>query len=133
LWTALIDQNFSYEKTTSRLKSGSACYHLVQNLCVPICYPKIERLKYTEHCVVWVRNLVILREESRLNVFQNRVLRRIFGPKRDEVTGKWRRIHNEELYAMYHCDQKVRWMLLPSAIQRKGNHFQYGKRRVEHK
>jgi hypothetical protein len=38
-----------------------------------------------------------LREEQRLRVFENRVLRRIFGPKRDEVTGEWRRLHNEEL------------------------------------
>jgi hypothetical protein len=34
-------------------------------------------------------------------VFENRVLRRIFGPKRDEVTGEWRRLHNEELYDLY--------------------------------
>jgi hypothetical protein len=38
-----------------------------------------------------------LREERRLRVFENRVLRRVFGPKRDEVTGKWRKLHNEEL------------------------------------
>jgi hypothetical protein len=38
-----------------------------------------------------------LREEYRLRVFENRVLRRIFGPKRDEVTGEWRKLHNEEL------------------------------------
>jgi hypothetical protein len=38
-----------------------------------------------------------LREEHRLRVFENRVLRRIFGPKRDEVTGEWRKLHNEEL------------------------------------
>jgi hypothetical protein len=38
-----------------------------------------------------------LRKEHRLRVFENRVLRRIFGPKRDEVTGKWRELHNEEL------------------------------------
>jgi hypothetical protein len=42
-----------------------------------------------------------LREECRLRIFENRVLRRIFGPKRDEVTGEWRRLHNEELYAVY--------------------------------
>jgi hypothetical protein len=39
-----------------------------------------------------------LREESRLRVFENRVLRRIFGPKRDEVTGKWIKLHSEELH-----------------------------------
>ena len=39
-----------------------------------------------------------LREEHRLRVFENRVLRRIFGPRRDDVTGEWRKLHNEELY-----------------------------------
>jgi hypothetical protein len=39
-----------------------------------------------------------LREERRLRVFENKVLRRVFGPKRDEVTGEWRKLHNEELY-----------------------------------
>jgi len=43
-----------------------------------------------------------LREERRLRVFENRVLRRIFGPKRDEVTGEWRKLHNEELNDL-HC------------------------------
>jgi hypothetical protein len=38
-----------------------------------------------------------LREEHRLRLFEKRVLRRIFGPKRDEVTGEWRKLHNEEL------------------------------------
>jgi hypothetical protein len=42
-----------------------------------------------------------LREEHRLRVFVNRVLRRIFGPKRDEVTGGWRKLHNEELHNLY--------------------------------
>ena len=42
-----------------------------------------------------------MREKCKLRVFENRVLRRIFGPKRDEVTGEWRRLHNEELYALY--------------------------------
>jgi hypothetical protein len=42
-----------------------------------------------------------LREECRLRVFENRVLRRIFGPKRDEVTGEWRRLQNKDLYALY--------------------------------
>jgi uncharacterized membrane protein len=42
-----------------------------------------------------------LREEHRLRVFENRVFRRIFGPKRDEVTGRWRKLHNEELHGLY--------------------------------
>jgi len=42
-----------------------------------------------------------LREERRLRVFENRVLRRIFGPKGDELTGEWRKLHNEELNDLY--------------------------------
>jgi hypothetical protein len=42
-----------------------------------------------------------LREELKLRVFENRVLREVFGPKRDEVTGKWRKLHNEELNDLY--------------------------------
>jgi hypothetical protein len=42
-----------------------------------------------------------LREEHRPTVFENRVLREIFGPKRDEVTGEWRRLHKEEFYDLY--------------------------------
>jgi len=49
-------------------------------------------------CETW---LLTLREERRLRVFENRVLRRIFGPKRDEVTGDWRKLHNEELNDLY--------------------------------
>ena len=41
------------------------------------------------------------REERRLRVLENRVLKRIFGPKRDEVTGEWRKLHNEELSDLY--------------------------------
>jgi hypothetical protein len=44
---------------------------------------------------------VTLREERRLRVFENRVLRKIFGPKRDEVTGEWRKLHNEGLNDLY--------------------------------
>jgi hypothetical protein len=49
-------------------------------------------------CETWS---LTLREEHRLRVFENRVLRRIFGPKRDEVTGEWRKLHNEELHNLY--------------------------------
>jgi hypothetical protein len=43
-----------------------------------------------------------LREERRLRVFENTVLRRMFGPKRDEVTGEWRKLHNEEFNGLYY-------------------------------
>jgi hypothetical protein len=49
-------------------------------------------------CETWS---LTLSKESRLRVFENRVLRRIFGPKRDEETGEWRRLHNEELLDLY--------------------------------
>jgi hypothetical protein len=49
-----------------------------------------------------------LREECRLRVLVNRVLRRIFGPKRDEVTGEWRRLHNKELYTTYYSPIIIR-------------------------
>jgi hypothetical protein len=47
-----------------------------------------------------------VREERRLRVFENKVLRRIFGPKRDEVTGVWRKLHNEELNVLY-CSPNI--------------------------
>jgi len=49
-----------------------------------------------------------LREERRPRVFENRVLRRIFGPKRDEVTGEWRKLHTEELNVLYSSRNSVR-------------------------
>ena len=56
-------------------------------------------------CETWS---LTLREKRRLRVFENRVLRRVFGPKRDEVTGEWRKLHNEELIDLYS---------LPSIVQ----------------
>jgi hypothetical protein len=50
----------------------------------------------------------MLREEHRLGVFENRVLRRIFGPKRDEVTREWRKLHNEELHNLYSSSDIIR-------------------------
>jgi hypothetical protein len=49
-------------------------------------------------CETWY---LILRDDHRLRVFGNRVLRRIFGSKRDEVTRDWRKLHNEELHNLY--------------------------------
>jgi uncharacterized membrane protein len=58
-----------------------------------------------------VRNFVSdIEKEHRLRVFEKRVLRRIFGPKRDEVTGDWRKLHNEELHNLYFSPNTIKIM-----------------------
>jgi len=56
-------------------------------------------------CETWA---LTLREERKLRVFESMVLRRIFGPRRDEVTGEWRRLHNEEFNDLYSSPNIVR-------------------------
>jgi hypothetical protein len=56
-------------------------------------------------CETWS---LTLREEYRLRVFENRVLRMLFGPKGDEVTGKWRKLHDEELRDLYSSPSIIR-------------------------
>jgi hypothetical protein len=68
-----------------------------------------------------------LREEHRLGVFGNRVLRRIFGPKRDEVTGEWRKLHNEELYDLYSSPSIIR-MIKARRIKLAGHVARMGRR-----
>jgi hypothetical protein len=104
--TILTNQNSIQEKIKSRLKSGNDCYHLVWNLLTSsLLHKNIKIKKYRiiilpvvlYRCETWSRTL---KEECRLRVSENMVLR-IFGPKRDEVTGEWRRLHNKELYDLY--------------------------------
>jgi hypothetical protein len=68
-------------------------------------------------CETWS---VTLREKHRQRVFENRVLRRIFGPKRDDVTGEWRKLHNEELHSLYSSPNIIRQM--QSRIMRWAGH-----------
>jgi hypothetical protein len=70
---------------------------------------------------------LILREEHKLRVFENRVFRRIFGPKRDEVTGGWRILHNEELRNLHSSPSIIR-MIKSRSMRWAGHVARVGKR-----
>jgi hypothetical protein len=102
------------EEITSSLKSGNACYHSVQSILSSRLLSKNVQVKIYKaiilpvvlyRCETWS---LTLREEHRLRVFQNRVVRTIFGPKRDEVTGEWRKLHNEEHHILYSSPNIIR-------------------------
>jgi hypothetical protein len=77
----------------------------------------------------WNKGPATLREEHRLRVFENRVLRGIFGPKRDEVTGGWRQLHNEELHNLYSSASIIR-MTKSRRMRCAGHVARMGKRRM---
>jgi hypothetical protein len=103
----VTNQNLIQEVVKRRLSSGNASYHSVQSLLPS--RPLSKNLKMRIYktiilcvvlygCETWS---VTLREEYRLRMFENKVLRRIFGPKRDEMMGGWRKLHNAELHDLY--------------------------------
>jgi len=114
LGRTLTNQNCIAEKIKRRLRSGNACYHLVQNLLSSRLLSKNLKIKIYRTIILPVVLYgseawsLTLREERKLRVFENMVLRRIFGPRRDEVSGKWRRLHNEELNDLYTSPNIVR-------------------------
>ena len=81
-----------------------SCRLLSKNLKIKI-YRTIISPVVLYGCETWS---LTLREERKLRVFENTVLRRIFGPRRDEVTGEWRRLYNEELNNLYSSPNIVR-------------------------
>jgi len=105
--TTLTNQNSIQEEIESRVNSGDACYHSVQNFLSFSLLSKNLKIKIQRiiilpvvlyGCETWS---LTLREERRPPVFENRVLRRIFGSKRDEVTGEWGKLHDEGLNDLF--------------------------------
>ena len=76
-------------------------------------------------CETWS---LTLREERRLRVFENRALRGIFGPKRDEARGEWRKLHNEEISTLYSSPNIIR-IIKPRQMSWAGNVARMGERR----
>jgi len=123
LGTTLTNQNSIQEEIKSRMKSGNVCYHSVQNL---LSYSflfqnlKIKIYRTIILPVVFYESEIwslTLRKERRLTVFENRVLRRIFGPRMDEVIGEWIKLYNEKLNDLYSSltvvrvikSRRIRW------------------------
>ena len=100
--TTLTYQNYIHDTVMSRLNSGNACYHSVQNLLSSCLLSKNINTKMYKAVILPVVLYgygtwsLTLQEEHGLRVFQSRVLMKVFGPKRDEVTGYWETLCNEE-------------------------------------
>jgi hypothetical protein len=103
-----------HEEIMNRLNLGNACYHSVQSLLSSRLLSRNLKVKIYKTiilpvvlygCETWS---LTLREEHRLRVFENRVLRRMFGPNRDEVTGEWRKLHNGEFHNLYSSPDIIR-------------------------
>jgi hypothetical protein len=121
LETTLSNQNDIHDEIKSRLNSGNACYYSVQNLLSSRLISKNLKIKIYKTvilpvvmygCETWS---LTLREEHRLRVSENRVLRRIFGPKGEE-DGSWRKLHNDELHSPFSSLNIVR--VIKSRIMR---------------
>jgi hypothetical protein len=118
-----------------RFKPGNACYHSVQNLLSSRLLSKNVKIRIYKTiilplvlcgCETWS---LTLRDENRLRVFENRVLRRIFGPKRDTVSGEWRKLHNEELRDLYSSSSIIR-IIKSKGIRWAGHVARMGRRRT---
>ena len=93
---------------------GNACYYSLEKILSSRLLSKKLKLKTYKTiilpvvlygCETWS---LTLREEHRLRVFENKILRKIFGAKKDEITEEWRKLHNAELHALYSSPNKIR-------------------------
>ena len=97
-----------------RINMGNACYYSLEKILSSRLLSKKLKVKQYKTiilpvvlygCETWS---LTLREERRLRVLENKVLRKIFGAKKDEITGEWRKLHNAELHALYSSSNIIR-------------------------
>ena len=112
----VTSKNEVTEEIKSRLASGNACFYSVQKLLTSRLISRKLKLKIYRTvilpvilygCESWSTTVA---DEQKLRVFENKILRKIYGPKRDEMTGEWRRLHNEELHGLYDSPDVVKIM-----------------------
>ncbi|KAJ4432406.1 hypothetical protein ANN_21025 [Periplaneta americana] len=114
LGATVTNVNDTREEIKHRINVGNACYYSVEKLLSSSLLSKNLKVRIYKTvilpvvlygCETWILNL---REEHRLRVFESKVLRKIFGAKRDEVTEEWRKLHNTELNALYSSPDIIR-------------------------
>ena len=102
------------EEIKCRINMGNACYYSLEKILSSCLLSKKLKVKTCKTiilpvvlngCGTWS---LTLREEHRLGAFENKVLRKIFGAKKDEITGEWRNLHNAELHALYSSPNIIR-------------------------
>ncbi|KAJ4450477.1 hypothetical protein ANN_01902 [Periplaneta americana] len=114
LGATVTNINDTREEIKHRINMENACYYSVEKLLSSSLLSKNLKVRIYKTvilpvvlygCETWT---LALREEHMLRVFENKVLRKIFGAKRDEVTGEWRKLHNTELHALYSSPDIIR-------------------------
>ncbi|KAJ4427675.1 hypothetical protein ANN_25324 [Periplaneta americana] len=114
LGATVTNINDTRDEIKRRINMGNACYYSVEKLLSSSLLSKNLKVRIYKTvilpvllygCETWT---LTLREEHRFRVFENEVLRKIFGAKRDEVTGEWRKLHNTELHALYSSPDIIR-------------------------
>jgi len=132
------NQNSIAKEIKRRMRSGNVCYHSVQNILSSRLLSKNLKFKIYRTIILPVVLYgyktwsLTSREEGKLRLFENMVLRRIFGPRRDEITGDWRRLHNEELNVLYSSHNIVR-VIKSRRIRWAGHMARMGEERWVHR
>ena len=109
--------SFCTKSSSFRLLSKNINFKIFRTVILPVALLGCEKRSLT------------LREKRRQRIFENKVLRRIFGPKRDGVTGEWRRLHDEELYALY-SSLNILWVIKSRYLRLTAHLARIGRREV---